>query len=311
VLDLESTLIVVVLNALMAWSLWFPVAGGQLAMALPGTLCVGAYAAGYIALHSSESLALGLAVGAGLGAVVGIPLGLLACRLEGFAFAIATIGVAEAIRVTANSFDFLGGPMGLIGILPSDAILPVGLAACAVLVAFAWLVFRSRLGRMIDVVAHDELEAAALGVPIHAVKLFLLIVSGAVAGFTGALLARYTGLVTSGQFDLALTIQVFAFVALGGIGTTWGPMLGAAFLTVALQVLAFTGGARSIVYGAVLIVVMLARRDGLLKRSAGLRGRSVLRLLGDRWALTPPRLLAAARTAPLMRRLRRKSVGGT
>jgi branched-chain amino acid transport system permease protein len=280
--DLDSTLIVILVNGLLAWSLWLPVAGGQLSMAAPGTVAIGGYTAGYIALHGPESLALGLAAGAAAGALAGIPLGLLANRLGGFAFAIATIGLVEAVRVTASSLSFLGGPGGLIGIFPADGILPVGVAAWIVLLLLSGLVFRSRLGRMIDVVREDELQAAALGIRVFWVKLGLLVCAGAVSGFGGALLCRYTGLVVPSEFDLGMIIELFAFVALGGIGTYWGPFVGAAFLTYALEVLAFAGAARSFAYGVVIVVVMLLRPDGMLGRSTGLRARRLRRLLANR-----------------------------
>jgi branched-chain amino acid transport system permease protein len=281
--DLAAILPVAAIAAIMAWSLWFPLAAGQLSMGAPGIIAIGAYTAGYLASHGFGALPVSVLIGAAVGAVAGLPFAALALRLRGFGLAIVTLGVSESIRIAIGNVDLVGGPAGM-AVPLADGVLATALVVCAVVALATVAIYRGRLGRMLDVLEVDELQANALAVPTTGLKVFVLCVAGAVGGAGGALQARYTGYLIPDSFGLDLLIQLFAFVVVGGLGSAWGAFFGAAFLTIALDVLAFADSARSILFGAILVVVMLVRRDGALKRSAVLRRLRLRRPL-DRLAM--------------------------
>jgi branched-chain amino acid transport system permease protein len=100
-----------------------------------------------------------------------------------------------------------------------------------------------------------------------------------VGGMAGAIQVRYTGLAEPTQFGFELTVQLFAFVVLGGTTTFWGPIAGATFLTLALDLLSSAGKLSYLVFGALLLVVMRLRPDGVLTRAFRLRRKRLTRLL--------------------------------
>jgi branched-chain amino acid transport system permease protein len=274
-----STATLAVINMLLAWSLWFPMTARVLSMAPPAVAAIGAFLGGYMAIHVTSNLAVGLAAGVAAGALCGIPLALLAMRAEGFALATITLMIVLIVEVMAGNLKITGGAVGMIAIPTSPDVLRVGVGVCAVVVLFSWAVFRRRMGRVLDAVGYDDQMAGAVGLSSVPAKWFTLIVSGAVAGAAGVLLGRYTGYVDGTQFEFALLTQLFAYAVLGGLGSFWGPIVGAGLLTFGLQLLSGIGMWRQIVYGAVIIVVMLVARDGIVRRSSALRRRRIAPVL--------------------------------
>jgi branched-chain amino acid transport system permease protein len=277
-----TSLPLVYINILLAWALWFPVSAGQLSMAVPAFTAVGAYSSSLFSIHQGTGLAWGMVIGAVFGAFAGLPFGLLCTRLRVFGLAVASLGAVEILVTVAQNVSYVGGSVGLIGIATSSIAWP-GFIACLAVIAFSVLVFRSRLGRALDMLRHDERLAASVGVSPLQVKLFVLVVSGLVAGIGGSLYAAYTGFIDPSQFSSELIVELFAYVMLGGANSFWGPVAGAAVLTIALQYLAVAGSIRYILFAALLIAVIIVRRDGIISRSARLRRRRLSRAIAPNW----------------------------
>lgn len=280
-----TSLPLVYINVLLAWSLWFPISAGQLSMAVPAFTAVGAYASSLFSIHQGTGLGLGMVIGAVFGAVAGVPFGLMCARLRIFGLAVATLGVVQIQVTMIQNVNYLGGSVGLIGITTKPIVWP-GFILCLVVIAFSALVFRSRLGRVLDMVRHDEHLAASVGVSPLQVKVYVLMVSGLVGGLAGALYAAYTGFIDPSQFSSQLIVELFAYVMLGGANSFWGPVCGAAGLTIALQYLSVAGSIRYILFAAVLLAVIIVRRDGLISRSARLRRWRLSRAIARSTALT-------------------------
>jgi branched-chain amino acid transport system permease protein len=273
-----TSLPLVYIDILLAWALWFPISAGQLSMAVPAFSAVGAYSSSLFSIHQGTGLALGMVIGAVFGACAGLPFGLLCTRLRVFGLAVASLGAVEILVTVVQNVNYLGGSVGLIGIATSSIAWP-GFFVCLAVIAFSILVFRSRLGRALDMVRHDERLAASVGVSPLQVKLYVLVVSGLVA---------YTGFIDPSQFSSELIVELFAYVMLGGANSFWGPVCGAAGLTIALQYLAVAGSIRYILFAALLIAVIIVRRDGIISRSARLRRRRLSRAIAPIWR--PPDL---------------------
>src|SRR5690242_7649404 len=187
----------------MAWALWLPISAGQLSMAVPAFAAVGAYGSALLTIHQGAGLPVGILAGAVLGAAAGVPFGLLCARLRIFGLAVASLGIVQIQVTVVQNLPSLGGSVGLIGV-PTSSITWPGLIVTVVVIAFSVLVFRSRLGRALDMVRHNEHLAASVGISPLQVKVFVLIVSGLVGGVAGALYAAYTGFIDPSQFAATL-----------------------------------------------------------------------------------------------------------
>ncbi len=274
------TLTLVFINMLLAWSFWFPLSAGLISLANAGATAVGAYTAGMLLLSPSPPafplILLAAAVAAGLFAV---PVGIVSLRLGGYSFALATLGISEAVRITINNIRALGAAGGLTNIQTTWAVFPAAGTLCAVIFLLSRAAQRSRLGRMIDTVAVDELQARALGIPVKAVKIFVIVAQGVVSGLAGGVMAGYLGYLEPNQFGIQLITEIFAYVVIVGIGTYVGPFFGAAVLTLALQFFVFIGNVRYVAFGVLLIMAILVRRDGALTRLVTFQRRRIEALL--------------------------------
>jgi branched-chain amino acid transport system permease protein len=279
---LVTSLPVVYINVLMAWALWFPIAAGQLSMAVPSFSAIGAYSTSLFTIHVANNLALSLLLAGSLGCLFGVPVGLMCARFNEFGLAVATLGIVEIQVIVIQNASWLGGALGLSS--PTSSITWLAFGATIVVLAFSVAVFRGRQGRSLDLLAHSEELTAALGVSPLLLKLYVMMVSGLVGGIAGALYARYVGYLDPSQFDSDLIVQLLAFVVVGGTASYWGPVLGAVSLTLGLQYLSVADSLRYILFGIILIVVIVFRRDGLIFRSSRRRARRLEGLLDPQLA---------------------------
>jgi branched-chain amino acid transport system permease protein len=276
---------------------------GLLDLGYVAFFAIGAYTAAWFAsghwdIHLDFVLVLALAVAttAVAGSVIGVP----TLRLRGDYIAIVTLAFGEIIgQVAANgrSIEIFGGTLtsGPIGIGPIDRIeLPLigrfgaldlrpwywfALALVALALVASANLRDSRIGRAWIALREDEPAAATAGIPVARTKLLAYGTGAAFGGVAGAFLASYIGVVNSGQFEFSFSIFIIAMVVLGGLGSIAGVVIGAVALSVlnnyllpdvlfdlpsklglAFDLSAISSG----IYGAILVVVMLLRPQGLV-----------------------------------------------
>jgi len=217
-----------------------------------GSALVGAYGTA-IMVNNGHPLWLAAIVGLIAAIVLGLLLGLPTLRLRADYLAIATISVAEILRVLANSVrlqDVTGGPIGISGVAKdwfSINPIPEGrygwgsfsfnhntlwtmilgwtlviLASLAV-----WGLSRSPWGRLLKAVREDEEAARALGKNVFALKLQAFVLGSAIGGAAGIVFALRGGFVTPSFFIAQTTFNWYLVVILGGVATVIGPPLGA------------------------------------------------------------------------------------
>lgn len=207
-------------------------------------------------------------------------IGLPTFRLRGPYFAIATIGVSEAVRVVMNNLDFTGGASGFrIGeTRPFRQVehyyTALGMAALAVAISF--LVAHSKFGLGLRAIRQDEDAAADLGVNPFGYKLAVHALAAALTGIAGGVFARYAAFIyPQGVFAFQTSVYILLMPVIGGIGTVWGAVLGGVvFGIVEEQLVANFPQLHLLLYGSLLIVIILAEPDGL----AGLAGKLYRRL---------------------------------
>lgn len=215
-------------------------------------------------------------------AVLGLLLGLPSWRLLGDYLAIVTLFfgqlflviVTNADRITPpwrdEPVDFTGGPNGIAGVDPMSffglevvsvtGYFYVALIVFAVVMTALYLVSESRTGRAWRALREDGLAAELLGTPVNRLKLLAFMFGAAVAGLTGTVFSAVQTGVFPQNFELPLLITVYAMVILGGAGSLSGVVVGAALITIVLEVLRSPDDARLIFYGLILLMLALLLR---------------------------------------------------
>lgn len=272
--------------------------GGQFSLCHGVFFAEGAYLTANGVVHLGLSPWLSLAPAAVLGAVTALAISWPAFRLRGPFFAIATMTFSEVAYVLANYFDSVtGGAQGIR--VPYHAgwlnmIFPGRIAYAWIMLGFlccclaaSLLLLRSRLGYYLQAVRDNEAAAQASGIDVLRTKLLGFAISGGLTAIGGSVFMMYVRVVDPPTLLTLSDVGVrFALIALiGGVGTGYGPLLGA-LLVVPLEawlrasVGAYVPGANLIVLGAVLVLAALFFRQGL----AGALDRLLARRPGRRGA---------------------------
>jgi branched-chain amino acid transport system permease protein len=207
----------------------------------------------------------------------GLLLGVPVLRIRGDYLAIVTLGFGEIIRLLFLS-DFLkpylGGSRGIEAI-PKPFIGPIELIGVQQLyylvvvgcLIIAWLSLRlknSRLGRAWMAVREDEDVAASMGIDLVKTKLLAFAIGASFAGISGAVFAAKLGTVYPHSFNVLYSINVLALLIIGGMGNIPGVIVGALALVGLPEIFREFEDYRLLVYGAVLVIMMLSRPEGLL-----------------------------------------------
>jgi branched-chain amino acid transport system permease protein len=247
---------------------------------------IGAYAAGLLARDVTVFAPALLAVAAGAGLVAAVLTGWVVARAHGIYFLMLTLAIGVLVHQYAETADFTGGSNGLFGIPPpnlgseASAIVDPAPKYWYILAVFAlgflalWLVSRSRFGLALRGIRDNEDRMRSLGYWVGGYKFAAYCIAGAVAGLAGSLVAADQGLVT--PRDVGFTTSVLAIVAviIGGAGSLWGPVLGAAVVVyVRDEVGVSLGGHGTLVLGIVFILSVYLLPGGF----AGLTARGRLR----------------------------------
>jgi branched-chain amino acid transport system permease protein len=215
------------------------------------------------------SLALAAAAGGVLAFLVGLPL----MRLSGLAAGIATFAVLEITHNLLREWTKIGPGATTLSLVPetTGALQATIGALIATCVAFAYQ--RSRLGRQLRASREDAAAARGVGVSVHRQRLWAFTVSGALAGFAGALLVHELGSITTEQVYLELTFLTLAMLVVGGVSSLWGAVVGAlavsglnSFLIEAedgVGAVDLPSGSRLILLGAIMATVLILRPSGL------------------------------------------------
>ncbi|HSP32998.1 MAG TPA: branched-chain amino acid ABC transporter permease [Thermoanaerobaculia bacterium] len=253
---------------------------GQVSLGYSAFLGIGAYTTVLLSLQDVNPF-LTLPLGAVIAAIFSVIIGLPAFRLRGPYFTIATIGVGEAVRVSAASAEFTGGSSGLR--MPDESFnfnanyFSMVILAIAV-VAISALIKRSAFGSALAAIRQDIDAAEAVGVNSTRFKLIAHAISAAMVAVAGGLYAINFQYIAPGSvFDFRLSLSIVLMPIIGGLATIAGPVLGALiFSTLQIKLLSIPALRDSFlfIYGGLLIVVMLYEPGGLvgvLKRIASYR----------------------------------------
>jgi branched-chain amino acid transport system permease protein len=269
--------------------------GGQFSFGHAAFFGTGAYVMAVLQVRFGINPWIALPLGIAAGGAVGWVIGFLSFRakLRGSYFALVTLAFAEVFRIVANVTPMTGGAAGLLVRLDVNPLnfqfadravfywLALGfVVACLVLTR---MIERSRFGAQLVAVRENEEAARALGVDALAVKLRAISLSGAMTAAAGCLyVQKFLYLDASIAYGAWISVEALLAPIIGGIGTVFGPLLGAIVLLglgeVTKQVLsAWTGGsipgADLVVFGALLILTVAFSPRGMLGLIAKFTGK--------------------------------------
>ena len=206
-----------------------------------------------------------------LPAIVAVPLGLPVLRLRGVFLAIATIGFGEVVRLGFVNWSYTNGALGLVAIPQKTSLWMIWLLLAAVLYALGRL-RGSRAGYALEAIRQDEPAARTMGIATTQYKVAMFALGAAIAGLAGALDAHFTFMVAPGGYGFSRAVDMLVYAVVGGDTIFFGPVVGAAFLTVLPELLRGLGRAvglgpgplRLFVNGAILLAVILFLPNGLV-----------------------------------------------
>lgn len=270
---------------------------GQLSLGHALYVGLGAYAAAMLFTEYQIGPWAGIWVGIAVCTLAGAVIGFLAFRFEisGVYFALLTIAFAEFTRIGFDNFAWVGATGGLfLKVAQRQSIDLLNLRGTPVmfyyvvllLTVIAFLVstglLRSRIGYYWRAIREDEEAAQALGINTFACKMVAVMISAAMTGVAGVFYAfYYNNLFPDQMFDMSRSIEIILGPIIGGLGTLFGPILGAAVITLlgegTTNLLAAIGheipGIKQVLYGIALLVVIMFLPEGIWPPIARLLGR--------------------------------------
>ncbi|HUD86082.1 MAG TPA: branched-chain amino acid ABC transporter permease [Xanthobacteraceae bacterium] len=279
-LDIGVTFLLAAISA----SAWNIVGGyaGQVSVGHSMFFGIGAYAPLLFYTLWGWPLIAGIPLGIVFSVALAVVIGMPTFRLTGHYFSMATIAVAELIRIFTGTWTLVGAAVGLQGPARGRAWwdltfrgeLPyyyIFLAVLVVLLAVTWAIERRRFGFYLRAIKASERAAKSLGVPVRQTKLQALALSAAFTSVAGSLYVVKTGFIDPDSgFGILISVQMVIVAALGGAGTLFGPLIGALIL-IPLQTATnswFGGGGSGltyILYGGIIVVIARFEPGGLFE----------------------------------------------
>ncbi len=263
-----NTMIVVGLNLLIGYA-------GQISLGHAAFYGLGAYFSGVLTVTYNLSPWLGMIIALVCTGVVAMLIGIPTLKLRGHYLVMATLGFNLIINIVLIQWDNVtGGPSGFPGIpylalgpwvFDSDRKMYYLIWACA----FAYIILAlrlvdSRVGRALRALHGSELAAGSLGIRTESYKVKVFVLSALYASLAGSLYAHYLTFISPKTFDIFFSVELVTMVIVGGMGSIWGAVLGAVFLTPLPNVLHVFDEYKDIFYGLILCVILIFVPEGLV-----------------------------------------------
>jgi branched-chain amino acid transport system permease protein len=235
--------------------------------------------AGYASAHAAKiwgfTPELAILFGTAVALVLGLVAGMLAIRRQGIYFAMITLALAQMIFFVALQAKFTGGEDGiqsvprgrLFGVI--DLAQPMAMYSLVTFVFLAgfvlvWRVVHSPFGQVLKAIRENEPRAISLGYDADRYKLVAFVISGGVAGLAGATKALVFQLASLTDVHWTMSGEVVLMTLLGGLGTIFGPVVGAAIIITMQNYLAQLGAWVTVVQGVIFVICVLAFRRGVV-----------------------------------------------
>ncbi|TCJ02735.1 branched-chain amino acid ABC transporter permease [Cytobacillus praedii] len=263
---------------------------GQISIGVGAFLGVGGYTSAILTAKLGLSFWIAMPTAGIITAIVGGLFGLPSLRLKGLYLAIATLAAQVIILFVISRWDTLtGGTAGMVLSRPEIGSFVFNSETSYFYLMFVILIgttiftlnlFRSRVGRAFIAVRDRDIAAEVMGINLFKYKVLAFIVSSFFVGVAGALLGHYTMVVSPELYSITVSIEYLAIILVGGLGSVFGSIYGAVFITL-LPVFLRTGvellsgvfpdlsnvlnGMKEVVFGLVIILFLIYEPEGLAK----------------------------------------------
>ena len=238
---------------------------GQFSLGHAGFMSIGAYTCAIITLRNptTSGFVAGVFAGALMAALIGFVVGLPTLRLRGDYLAIATLGMAEIIRIVFLNLDITNGAAGLSNIPEFTNWMWLFIFTSGTVLIVTNFINSSH-GRACISIREDEIAADAMGINITKYKVTAFVIGAFFAGIAGALYASRFYFLKPDAFGFLKSIDILVIVVLGGLGSISGSIIAAILLAIITSYLQSFPEIRMVIYSVTLIVIMLFRPQGLM-----------------------------------------------
>lgn len=266
--------------------------GGLISIAHPVFYALGAYASALLSRDLGVPILLAIPLGGVVAMLMSILLSLPSLRVSGDYLLIASIGFQLGLLQIIKNLEFMGGSGGLSNI-PGVAhdgsgrlfyMFIVLAVAVAVVLLIRWIISGS-YGRAVAAMRDDELAFRTLGRNAMWIKIAVFALGSGLAGVAGGLYAHYFRFVSPEQFDILMSATILTMVVVGGMATTWGPVIGAVLLQVLPQAITFLnlppsilGPLQGILFTGLVLVFLFVRPGGFMGASWAWRSPSARKI---------------------------------
>ena len=235
--------------------------------------------AGYVTAHMVKALdfspLLGILIGVAVSALLGLVIGWLAIRRSGIYFAMITLGFAQVIYFLSLQLDFTGGEDGIQGVPRGSLVGLVDLNDTLAMYHFVMVIFlvgfyliyrtiNSPFGQVLKAIRENEPRARSLGYNTDRFKLMAFVISAALSGLAGGTKSLVFQLASLTDVHWHMSGEVVLMTLLGGMGTVFGPAVGALLVVTLNNYLAGFGSWVTIIIGAIFVTCVLAFRRGIV-----------------------------------------------
>ncbi len=241
--------------------------------------------AGYITAYTVKAMGfpplLGILAGVGVSTLLGLVIGWLAIRRSGIYFAMITLGFAQVVYFLSLQLKFTGGEDGiqgvprgmLLGVVDLGDMMNMYYFVLVVFLVGMWVVHRavnSPFGQVLKAIRENEPRAVSLGYDVNRFKLMAFVLSAALAGLAGGTKSLVFQLASLTDVHWHMSGEVVLMTLLGGMGTVFGPGVGALLVVTLNNYLAGFGSWVTIITGAIFVICVLAFRKGIVGELIGL-----------------------------------------
>jgi branched-chain amino acid transport system permease protein len=227
-------------------------------------MALGAYTAAIMTVRHGINWLPAVMSGGVVAVAVAWLIGVPTLRLTGDYYAIASIGLGEAIRLVLENWRSLTkGARGFPGI-ESYTTRFVAVAFFTAMGIVMFNLINSRLGRELKASRDDRVAASLMGFDTPSSRMKALLISAFYCGVSGALLGGYMNFIQPSMFDMMKSTELTAVVVFGGLGSMSGALLGSALVTSVMEYFRDISQYRMLIYGALLVLIMVLRPEGLL-----------------------------------------------
>jgi branched-chain amino acid transport system permease protein len=241
---------------------------------------MGSYVTAWTIKHWGISAEVAILLGGATGGLLGLVLGWLAIRRQGIYFAMITLALAQMVYFFCLQAPFTGGEDGiqqvprgrLFGVIPLDADMTMyWVVAIIFLVGFLLLyrVVHSPFGQVLKAIRENEPRATSLGYRTNDYKLIAFVLSTFLSGIAGGTKALVFGIATLTDVHYSMSGEVVLMTLLGGLGTIFGPVMGALIVSAMENYLAQFGAWVTVTQGVIFMVCVLAFRRGVIGELGG------------------------------------------